>query len=151
MAVLALDLGTKTGFAIFTNGSIMSGTQDFAPKRYEGSGMRYVRFATMLAELHAAETISYIVFEEVRRHKGVDAAHVYGGFMSHLQAWCEQRAVALEALPVGQIKKFWTGKGNASKEDMIGEARRRGFDVADDNEADALAMLHLTMGGGVLE
>lgn len=150
MAVLALDLGTTTGFALWTDGAITSGSWDMKPKRYEGSGMRYVRFTGMLNDMHAAVGITYIVFEEVRRHKGADAAHVYGGFMSHLQAWCEQRGVPLEAYPVGAIKKHWTGNGNASKDMMLDEAKRRGFAPEDDNEADALAMLDMAVGGGVL-
>ena len=151
MAILALDLGTKTGYAAYTNGAIVSGSQDFAPGRYESTGMRYVRFGKFLADMHAADPVTYLVFEEVRRHRGVDAAHVYGGFLSHLQAWCELRGVPLEAYPVGAIKRFWTGKGNADKDAMVAEAQRRGFAPKDDNEADALAMLHMAIGdGGVL-
>ena len=42
---------------------------------------------------------------------------------------------------VGTVKKAWTGKGNATKDDMIAEAERRGMKVIDDNHADALAIL----------
>ena len=42
-------------------------------------------------------------------------------------------------MPVGTIKKHATGKGNASKDDMIASVRLRGHNPADDNEADALA------------
>jgi Holliday junction resolvasome RuvABC endonuclease subunit len=82
-----------------------------------------------------------VYFEEVRRHAGVDAAHAYGGFMGQLTAWCEHHQIPYQGVPVGTIKKHATGKGNASKEDMIAAARRQGFDPADDNEADALALL----------
>jgi len=34
------------------------------------------------------------------------------------------------------------GKGNASKDEMVASARARGHLPADDNEADALALLH---------
>ena len=80
-------------------------------------------------------------FEEVRRHAGVDAAHAYGGFMGHLTAWCEHHQIPYQGVPVGTIKKHATGKGNASKPD---DRRRpaRGYAPADDNEADALALLH---------
>jgi len=40
------------------------------------------------------------------------------------------------------LKKFATGHGNADKQGMIAEARRRfKADLADDNEADALWIL----------
>ncbi|MDH1428274.1 hypothetical protein N5J23_17280 [Comamonas aquatica] len=45
-------------------------------------------------------------------------------------------------MPVGTIKKHATGKGNAGKEDVIAAMRARGHAPADDNEADALALLH---------
>ena len=81
-------------------------------------------------------------FEEVRRHAGVDAAHAYGGFMAHLTAWCEHHQIPYQGVPVGTIKKHATGKGNASKDQMIGAVRLRGHAPADDNEADAIALLH---------
>jgi Holliday junction resolvasome RuvABC endonuclease subunit len=43
---------------------------------------------------------------------------------------------------VGTIKKHATGKGNASKEEVITAMRAMGHAVTDDNEADALAILH---------
>ena len=43
--------------------------------------------------------------------------------------------------PVGTIKRFATGKGNADKTAMIAAIRARGFPPADDNEADAIALL----------
>jgi len=80
-------------------------------------------------------------FEEVRRHAGTDAAHVFGGFLATLSTWCEQRSVPYQGVPVGTLKRFATGKGNAGKEAVIAAVRARGFTPADDNEADALALL----------
>jgi len=45
-------------------------------------------------------------------------------------------------VPVGTIKKHATGKGNAGKEDVIASVTARGHAPVDDNEADALALLH---------
>ena len=72
-----------------------------------------------------------------------DAAHVYGGLMASLTSWAELRGVPYEGVPVGTIKQHATGKGNAPKQAMINAARARGFSPADDNEADAIAILHL--------
>ena len=44
-------------------------------------------------------------------------------------------------MPVGTIKRFIAGKGNADKAAVIAAVRERGFSPADDNEADALAIL----------
>lgn len=142
--ILALDLGTHTGWALHhLNGSITSGTEHFKPQRFEGGGMRYLRFKRWLTEIkQCADGIDAVFMEEVRRHAGVDAAHAYGGFLAHLTAWCEHHQIPYQGVPVGTIKKHATGKGNAGKDEMIAAAIKRGFAPSDDNEADALALLH---------
>ncbi len=144
MTILVLDLGTTTGWALLgRDGSITSGSESFKPQRFEGGGMRYLRFKRWLTEVkQAAGDIDAVYFEEVRRHVGVDAAHAYGGFMAHLTAWCEHHHIPYQGVPVGTIKKHATGKGNASKDEMIAAMQANGHPVTDDNEADALAILH---------
>jgi Holliday junction resolvasome RuvABC endonuclease subunit len=123
-------------------GKIESGTVSFRPSRYDGGGIRYLRFRSWLDGI-AADTanIGVVHFEEVRRHAGTDAAHLYGGFLATLTSWCEQRSIAYQGVPVGTIKRHITGKGNADKQAMIEAVRARGFHPSDDNEADALAIL----------
>ena len=142
--ILALDLGTTTGWALRSpDGAITSGTQSFRPQRFEGGGMRFLRFKRWLTELKAhADGIDSLHFEEVRRHVSTDAAHVYGGFLATLTSWCEHHQIPYQGVPVGTIKKHATGKGNASKDEMITAMRRLGHVPTDDNEADALALLH---------
>jgi Holliday junction resolvasome RuvABC endonuclease subunit len=114
--------------------------------------MRYLRFTNWLTEFERLSgPISTIWFEEVRRHAGTDAAHVYGGLMASLTSWAELRGIPYEGVPVGTIKRHATGKGNASKEAVIAAACTRGYSPADDNEADAIAILHwaLETRGGV--
>ena len=141
-SILALDLGTTTGWASSAGGIVHSGTATFRTSRYDGGGMRYLRFQNWLDQLgsdsggHAA-----IYFEEVRRHAGTDAAHVHGGFLATLGAWCERQGVPYQGVPVGTIKRFATGKGNTAKEAVVAAIRERGFAPVDDNEADAIALL----------
>jgi len=141
--VLALDLGTTTGWALRSrDGGITSGTMTFKPTRFEGGGMRYLRFRGWLAEIAGLSGgIARIAFEEVQRHAGTAAAHAYGGFLATLTAWCEQEAIPYQGVPVGTIKRFATGKGNADKAAMIAAIQARGFRPTDDNEADAIALL----------
>lgn len=141
--VLALDLGTTTGYAIHSSDKcIVSGTASFRPSRYDGGGMRYLRFRSWLDQM-AIETarVEAVYFEEVRRHVGTDAAHLYGGFLATLTAWCETKAIAYQGVSVGTIKRHIAGKGNADKDAVIAAVRARGFNPADDNEADAIAIL----------
>lgn len=144
MSKLAIDLGTAAGYAFTAaNGCIVSGTWDLRPKKYEGGGFRFIKLANELDKLHALHPIEIVWFEAVRRHIGTDAAHVYGGLMGKLQEWCDSRGVPYEGVPVQTIKKGWTGKGNAKKDAMIAACLERGFEPADDNEADAIALLCL--------
>ena len=141
--ILALDLGTTTGWAMrLADGVVVSGTMEFRSGRYEGGGMRFLRFRSWLDHLlDGAKTIDLIHFEEVRRHAGTDAAHIYGGFLAHLSAWCELKHIPYQGVPVGTIKRHATGKGNAAKDAIIAAMQARGFNPEDDNEADALAVL----------
>ena len=143
--ILALDLGTTTGWALRgSDGTITSGSTSFRPQRFEGGGMRFLRFKRWLTDIKQCnDGIDQMVFEEVRRHVGVDAAHAYGGFLATLTAWCEHHGIPYQGVPVGTIKKHATGKGNASKDEMVASVRARGHAPADDNEADAIALLYL--------
>lgn len=149
--ILALDLGTTTGWALGRHDEpITSGSQSFQPNRFEGGGMRFLRFKRWLTDIKAyAGHIDLVVFEEVRRHAGVTAAHTYGGFMAHLTAWCEHHQIPYQGVPVGTIKKHVTGKGNASKAEMVAAMLVRDHLVVDDNEADALALLYWARETGV--
>lgn len=151
--ILALDLGTTTGWAIQGfDGLITSGTVSFKPGRYDGGGMRYLRFTNWLAEIdRLSGPIEAIYFEEVRRHAGTDAAHVFGGLLAVLTSWGELRGVPYQGVPVGTWKKVFCGTGNANKAEVVCAIKALGFNPSDDNEADALAILHwaLQTGGGI--
>ena len=164
LVILTLDLGTTTGWALrLANGPVAHGFVSFKSQRFEGGGMRYLRFGRWLADMLAlsgqqsgsqtgSQTnltgIGAVYFEEVRRHLGVDAAHVYGGLLATLTAWCEHHQIPYQGVPVGTIKRHATGKGNAGKAEVIAAMKALGHPVTDDNEADALALLHWALAQG---
>lgn len=150
-AILALDLGSRCGWAVLPrSGRIASGVSEFKPGRFEGAGMAFLRFERFLADAsEASGPFGVVVFEEVRAHAGTLAAQVYGGFLAHLTAWCERRAVPYLGVPVATIKRHATGKGNASKDDVINAMQARGHAPKDDNEADALALLDWAIANGI--
>jgi Holliday junction resolvasome RuvABC endonuclease subunit len=144
MNVLALDLGTCCGYAIYKDGEILSGVKKLRHDR-RASGVRALDFYRWLSQMIRKYCIDKVYFERVYAHKGVEAAHLYGFFMHTLAAVCEEYGIKCVGLSVGTIKKFVTGKGNATKEEMIMAAKSHGFDLVDDNEADALAILCLAL------
>jgi Holliday junction resolvasome RuvABC endonuclease subunit len=143
VAILALDLGTTTGWALRDGDVTISGVTSMKNDRHSGGGMRFLRFRRWLDELYTSAPINEVYYEEVRRHAGTDAAHVYGGLLAVLTAWCEEHGIPYAGVPVGSIKKYAAGKGNAAKQAMIDAVQRWGYEPADDNEADAIALLHL--------
>jgi Holliday junction resolvasome RuvABC endonuclease subunit len=151
--ILALDLGTTTGWAIWqqrepsASYQVCSGTISLKNDRFQGGGMRYLRFRNWLDDLNYNREITSVYFEEVRRHIGTDAAHVYGGFLGTLTAWCEDHNLPYQSVPVSHIKRQVTGKGNASKQEVIEAVRALGYRPKDDNEADALAIIEWVLKG----
>jgi hypothetical protein len=148
MNILAIDIGTTTGWALSArDGSVKGGSENFAAKRTEGPAQRWLKFRAFLTETaRAAGQIDAVYYELVMVHglrtqPNTLAAHVYGGFEALLQVWCETNRIPLYSVNVAKIKKHWTDKGNANKDAMLAEARRRGFAPVDDNHADALALL----------
>lgn len=145
MSVLFLDLGSNMGWALRTGGVTASGTWPLKANRFEGGGMRFLRLRWNLDEIARNTPVKAMYYEEVRRHQGVDAAHVYGGMWGMVTSWCEDNKIPYEGVPVQAIKKFVTGKGNATKEAVIAAVKSFGFNPADDNEADALALMLLKL------
>lgn len=145
MNVLALDLGSKCGWATCSrDGLIAGGTENFSTARHQGHGRRWLAFREFLSERRSAlGAIETVYYEDVKQHAGTLAAHAYGGFLAMLECWCAVNNVRLEPVGVGVVKKHWTGKGNADKQAMIVAAAAKGFCPVDDNHADALAILSL--------
>ena len=51
--------------------------------------MRYQKFVHSLSDAIAQHEPTALAYELVRAHKGTQAAHVYGGFVAHLQVVAE--------------------------------------------------------------
>lgn len=147
MNILAIDIGTQTGWARSSrDGTVTSGSDNFAPRRMEAAGQRWLKFRAFLNEQRQqAGEIHAVYYEDVKHHGPgqVIAAHIYGGFLACLEMWCAANNVPLRPVGVKSVKKHWAGNGNADKLAMCETARAKGFRPKDNNEADALAILSL--------
>ena len=144
MRIIAIDPGTACGYAWSDDSKVhveQSGVWDLKPRRHEGGGMRYLRVRGRLYELTQFAPDCAVFYEEVRGHKGTDAAHIYGGIVATIASLCEEQGIPYQGIPVGSIKKRATGKGNANKQAMIEAACEHFGPVTDDNQADALWIL----------
>ena len=85
-----------------------------------------------------------VAVEEVSFHRTKDAERAYHGYLATVQTWCEEKGNAtMVGIAVGTAKKAMTGKGHASKDDMLAAARLRfpEQNVGGYDQADALAVM----------
>lgn len=140
--VLALDIATHCGF--YSTHS--SGTWNFTETKKRNNNKKHWHFRETLIEYIKDNNITHIVAEDVLMNKNRFRATV---------SLSEMRGILLEVcdtldLPNPEflnaitIKKFATGNGKATKEQMI-EAAERDFNfvTASDDEADAFFIFTL--------
>lgn len=142
MNVISLDLGTKTGWAArLADGETLSGM--FHTLSRGASRDRYLNFRAFLDSClpMCGGHIDKCFYEQVQRHTGTRAAHVYGGFLATLSSFCVEHSIECVGVGVSTIKKYIAGHGFASKDEVISAVNSAGYSVSDDNEADALALL----------
>lgn len=126
MNILALDLGTTTGFAYNMDGVFKCGSWLLAtPKEVKELRRRRMdrRQDPRILKLHQYLTamrrpqFDAVVFEDVQ----------FASYTLQVQLWSSLRAsvwlaygpaVIVEAVPVGTLKKFATGNGAADKDAM---------------------------------
>lgn len=143
MLILALDLATKTGWALIRNGVIYeSGVQDFTKRRGESNGTLFLRARKWLGDFQATPgTHPDLVAYEQAHFRGGAATEICVGLQTRAQEIAAQWNVESVPVPTGTLKRWATGKGSADKKVMIDWAfKKLGRQPIDDNEADALAV-----------
>ena len=150
--VLAIDFGPKTGWAtnigmygrIHLEQAADSGTQNFAN---EITGWRYMAFKQWLDCEFRRLKIDHVIYEETFS-KSVYSSRVLHGFLAILQLTFAERykdentRLTMAKVHALTLKKFATGSGRATKEEMIKTYHTKfGYMPIDDNEADALFLL----------
>lgn len=135
MKILAIDPATKLGWAV--NNTIY-GLENYTVKAGESTGMKWIRLKSFLYELIKKEGTELVVYERAGgRFKNDIASH--SKFIAIIELCCTELNVEYRAYSATEIKKYATGKGNASKGDMIAAAvKNYAYSGTDDNIADAL-------------
>jgi len=145
--VLALDLGTKAGWACRNkDGLIQSGAATF--NNVGHGGHRFLRFRAWLTNVkNGLGGIDAVFYERVEFISTVENARTKYGFEGTLLAWCEHHEIPYSGTSPGAIKKFATGSGRADKRAVRDGMRLRcpSNAVATYDEADALALLMLAL------
>jgi len=107
--------------------------------------MRLIRLRSKLRELIKEEGINLVVFERpAGMHK--NPIITQSELMGVTKLVCQDFEVEFRGYSAQEIKKYATGVGNCNKELMVKAAQERwNMQGKDDNEADALHLLHLAM------
>lgn len=140
--VLAIDCGSLTGWALRDRtGAISTGETKFLPQLVHGC--RWQRF---YAWLNSWDDLQLIVYEAPFIHfKHRSGLGVSYGFKTLVELFAAQQEVRCIGVAPAILKKFATGHGNATKEQMAIFARSMKWDIGDDNEIDARWLLEYAM------
>lgn len=128
---IGIDPGTSCGWSVLDqDGNLYScGYWDLSPDRHEGGGMRYLRLRKKLNDLiESLDCVEALSYEQVSRHKGTAASHIYGGIIAIITELCESKKIPYKGIAVGTIKKLATGKGNSSKT-LVTKAANKKWDL----------------------
>lgn len=150
--ILGLDFGTKTGVAWGSAGVPPSQVQTETWTLPAGGGddvgaiMHAMR---KRLEDRLCRGIELAVFEApyIARHRGINGKWVESpnqvrrayGFAAVCEEACYARSIPCIEVPPSTLKKLLAGHGRSDKGAMVFAAARRGFSVANDHEADAVA------------
>lgn len=126
MNILALDLGTKTGWAVSNGGIAKAGTWLLGTREEISKAAalrldrrhdpRFIRLLNFIKDMRRAfPYIDWIVFEDVEFAKSRMQAHLWATWRAAI--WCQQ-GVNIDCIATGKLKQFATGNGNADKDQM---------------------------------
>lgn len=128
MNLLALDLGTKTGYAYSgSDGKMIYGTWILAkPKEItfarrlrldRRSDPRFLTLLNHLRRVHVEASLDYILFEDIQFASTTFAVQLWASFRAAVWLMAEY-GIQSDCLPVGSLKKFASGNGAADKPAM---------------------------------
>ena len=149
-SILALDAASQTGWAYLdTDGSICSGTKRFTG--HDLPGTLFKRYRIWLGETLNELAPALVAYEVpqiglANRVSGNASRLTLGGLYGVTMGFLAEQQVACMAVSPADAKKAATGRGNAGKRDVLQAIRDKGHDVANADQADAVAILLAAMG-----
>jgi Holliday junction resolvasome RuvABC endonuclease subunit len=140
--ILALDLATNIGWAKGDGSYLPLFGSYRLPKTGDDVGQFLLAYEQWFGSVVAQVSPSLVVFETpilpgTTSFKTVTKLQSIAGLTELL---CLKAGVKCRSVQPTVVKKSWTGKGNAKKPDMMARAQALGFDVTDNDQADAIAI-----------
>ena len=149
--VLALDLSTRAGWAVGRAGerarfgTWVLGSSSVTPAE------PWAALLDCLADacaVHKPERIAVEAPLPAAQQRNQQIARLLMGLADMAQIFCYRRAVPYAEYNAATVRSrvLGDGHGHAKKQEIIGWCRTRGYDVIDDNAADALLLWHFVTG-----
>jgi len=144
--ILALDIALRTGFAYGnTPEDIQFGTRDFSGLSSDNA-VRGRRFNRWLLELLTEIEPHDVYIERGFYKNGLPTTELLWGLTWEANRAAESRNIPRHMISPMTIKKSICGSGKAKKPEVMAAVKGKGFNVQDDNAADAVALLLYAMG-----
>lgn len=142
--ILAIDQATSCGIAYELVGEKPKvELWKLEIKSKESQGMKWLRFESKLKSFIVNKKIKIIAYE-LPAGRNINPIIHSSKLICIIEKLCAELGLDYIEMATGAIKKFATGNGNAKKDLMIKFASKLwGYEGEDDNEADALHILHL--------
>lgn len=144
MTILALDISLKTGYA-HNRGGIHFGTKDFTEVEPDNAIRGRIFRSWLIGMIDDVSPDEIVIERPFLRNE--NTTFLLGGLVWEAHRTAELMGIPRREIPAVSIKKFITGNAKAKKPDVIASIKSKGFEVTDDNQADAVALLLLAMEG----
>lgn len=141
MLTLALDLGSRCGFAIMDDGRISHGWIDLkVDKKFHVSG--YLKLFNWMESFKKNGYEIDVVVEKPHASGMFYAVEILFGLLAIVYSFCDKHQIPVRTVSPMTIKKFWTGTGKSDKKAMVKKTQEKFPTVVDHNESDAIALLY---------
>lgn len=140
--ILALDLATHVGYATSPPHDEPCFGTEVLPSTGKDVGPFIAAYDVWLRRMLLEQKPALVIYEQpsIFAKTTPDTVIKLNGLATHTEWLCFRSGVVVRSANPSQLKKFFTGNGKAKKPDMVAAARRRGWKVTDDNQADACAV-----------
>lgn len=151
MRLLALDLGLHCGWALFEGERrIASGVWHLGKDKTRDRGDEFLLRVQSFVSSHGVAVVAHEHVAALLQHVSADAAHLFGGWLTLLAMTARRTGARLHRVETPAVYRASGVKRATAREfrdkakrreenkrRVVEAARRRGWEVADDNEADA--------------
>lgn len=140
--ILALDLATHCGWATNPPHDDPCFGTEVLPSTGKEVGPFIAAYDRWLRDTIEIQKPALVIYEQpsLFAKSTPDTVIKLNGLATHTEWLCHRKGIPVRSANPSRLKKFFTGNGKAKKDEMVTAARRRGWKVSDDNQADACAV-----------